>query len=481
MNTKQKPMRSVWHSLLWKEWHEHKWKLVGLIALVLVLWGMLCWVGDGMPLETASMVLACYCFLAALFLGMHTAGGENGRGTMSFLQTLPVTMRKPAAIRLLMSWGTVVIPVLVILGLAYASLKWQNFSPAELAEMADWFDRLGPFSGWGFQNPLTGLGLGGALFVTSLLLWMVAGGVNRADEISAGAIGFLTIAIVWFCLGGLAYQAEKLKLEGLKYGIYAAMIAAPGGPLHLGNLARESHMPLTVLAAIAIVGHACVLTWYLRRFGRKTVRPARTLGGQVKATKSDWLAPPRRSQLTAILWKQVHETGPLALMAAAAVLVMSALGFWINRDSSYRNNFGEMLGGITVSAGFLVTVVAGAGVFLEDLKPKVGIFWRSRPINTTQWFFVKFFTGLAVLVVTFGALFLIAYFLILVDRNPLRSFRRAGRIWRLDFLIDLHAVDGELLPGASANPIGRGDVGHSLLWFLCLLLCLLGPVWKRPA
>ena len=140
MNTKQKPMRSVWQSLLWKEWHEHKWKLVGLIALVLVLWGMFCWVGDGKPPITASMVLACYSILAALFLGMHTAGGEKGRGTMSFLQTLPVTMRKPAAIRLLMSWGTVVIPVLVVLGLAYASLKWQSFSPAELAEMADWFD-----------------------------------------------------------------------------------------------------------------------------------------------------------------------------------------------------------------------------------------------------------------------------------------------------------------------------------------------------
>ena len=239
---------------------------------------------------------------------------------------------------------------------------------------------------------------------------MAAGGGNRADEISAGAIGFLTIAIVWFCLVGLAYQAEEMKLGGLEYGIYAAMMAAPGGPLHLCNLARESHMPLIVLAAIAIVGHACVLTWYLSRYGRKTMRPARTLGERVKATKSDWLAPPRRSQLTAILWKQVHETGPLALVAVAAILVMSALGFWMNRESSYRNSFGEMLGGLTVSVGFLVTVVAGAGVFLEDLKPKVGLFWRSRPINTTQWFFVKFFTGLTVLVVTFGALLLVAYF-----------------------------------------------------------------------
>ena len=151
------------------------------------------------------------------------------------------------------------------------------------------------------------------------------------------------------------------------------------------------------------------MAWYLRRFGRKAVRPARTLGGRVKATKSDWLAPPRRSQLTAVIWKQVHETGPLALMAAAAVLVMASLAFWLNIENPMQNSFTEILAGITISVGFLVTVVTGQGVFLEDLKPKVSTFWRSRPINTTQWFFVKFFTGLTVLVITFGALLLLAY------------------------------------------------------------------------
>ena len=33
-------MRTVWHSLVWKEWHEHKWKLVIFVLLALLL-------GDG--------------------------------------------------------------------------------------------------------------------------------------------------------------------------------------------------------------------------------------------------------------------------------------------------------------------------------------------------------------------------------------------------------------------------------------------------
>ena len=29
-------MNSIWYSLVWKEWHEHKWKLVSMVA---IMWG----------------------------------------------------------------------------------------------------------------------------------------------------------------------------------------------------------------------------------------------------------------------------------------------------------------------------------------------------------------------------------------------------------------------------------------------------------
>jgi hypothetical protein len=50
--------------------------------------------------------------------------------------------------------------------------------------------------------------------------------------------------------------------------------------------------------------------------------------------------------------------------------------------------------------GVMVAVVAGVGVFLDDLSPGLNGFWRSRPIKIGQWFCVKYVVGLLVTIVT---------------------------------------------------------------------------------
>jgi ABC-type transport system involved in multi-copper enzyme maturation permease subunit len=401
------PMRTVWHSLLWKEWHEHKWKLAMLLLPVLAA-AFAFWPSTPAMLPV-FVVTALFCYsIVGLFIGMHTAAGENSRGTMFFLRTLPITMRKAAAIKLLMSWVTLVVPIVILISIAAAYLRWHAIDAVTLAEMGNAPGQPRLLSSWGFQNWLLGVGMSGVVCVTSLLLWMAAAGVNRADEVRAGAIGFLTMVGVWLCLGMLLYRAETLRSMDLAYSIRVMMSAAPGGPAMAGDQRGywESYLPFITAA---VLGHGLVIAWYLRRFGSPTMHSARTLDRQLSATKAGRLASPRKSQLTAIIWKQIHETGPLALIAAAAVVGMAGLVLWLNRAEPMRKSPGEVLAAITLSVGFLVTVVAGMGVFLEDVKPKVGIFWRSRPVNTTAWFFVKFSTGLVVLVVTFGALIALAF------------------------------------------------------------------------
>jgi len=408
-------MRTVWHSLLWKEWHEHKWKLVWLTMGIFVLPMMISSIDNFNPesfLMSRSVALLCYGVVAGLFVGMSTAAGENQRGTMPFLQSLPVSMTKPAAMKLLLSLFTVCLPVFVLVFVGYGHLIAQRLNETNMEMLMEWISQHGPF-GIGTQTSLAGwiaaTCLMGTLFVSSLLLWMAAGGVNRSDEIRAGAIGFLVIVCIWAALT-LTYDfAERTRLERLQQALAILMSAAPGGVAFLLNVSRDLQIPVVILAFFACVSHGLLLTWFLRRYGRTAVRPVRTMSGETLTTSGNqWLAPPRRSQLTAIIWKQVHETGPLALMAVVAVVAMAGIAYWANREGQFRNTFGELLGGITLSVGFLVTVVAGMGVFLEDVKPKVGTFWRSRPINTTTWFFVKFFTGLFVLLVTFGTLLLFA-------------------------------------------------------------------------
>jgi hypothetical protein len=115
------------------------------------------------------------------------------------------------------------------------------------------------------------------------------------------------------------------------------------------------------------------------------------------------LAPPRRSPATALLWKQWRESFPLATLGAGAVLAISVI-LWLAlnpRDwSGESTGLVRISGAVWIMTGALVALVAGIGLFLEDLRPDVHEFWRSRPIGPDQWFLLKFIPGLLLTIVT---------------------------------------------------------------------------------
>jgi hypothetical protein len=107
--------------------------------------------------------------------------------------------------------------------------------------------------------------------------------------------------------------------------------------------------------------------------------------------------------VTAIAWKQFRETGTLAVVAAicvvgaciVAVLMELHNQFFQTQRSSPVD--AELLTGIAIAFGFGITMVAGIGTLLFDLRPGLNAFWRSRPINTHLWFWVKYVVALALL------------------------------------------------------------------------------------
>jgi len=406
-------MRTIWHSLLWKEWHEHKWKLAALMAILVTAQFVFGYSDlDLSMLRGMLPTLLFYCVLAGTFLGMSTAGGESGRKTLPFLQSLPAPMWQPGITKLMIAILTAVLPVLVLAAVFYGWWTLQNWpGKAELQ-----------FEGrlWSVTD-LVAIGtLGATLGVSSLVLWMAAAGLNRCDEIRAGAVGFLTLCIIWFAFAYCYNQAEKRHLQTVQHGIEILFAAAPGGVWSVGpNTRFQSSMYLPFIFS-AVIGHGCVLAWYLRRFGRVVAKPARTEGNvsPLALSKNQQLGPPRRSQLTAIAWKQARETAPLALVAVGGIFVMATVVYLYSYRLMIATEFGEVLGGATLGMAFFVTIVAGIGVFLEDLKPRVEDFWRSRPIHLTLWFGVKFVVGIAVLAAAFAAMLLLAYWL--TDGGPLR-------------------------------------------------------------
>jgi hypothetical protein len=40
--------------------------------------------------------------------------------------------------------------------------------------------------------------------------------------------------------------------------------------------------------------------------------------------------------------------------------------------------------------GFVLALLLGVGMFISDLDPKVNVFWRSRPISASQWYWIKY-------------------------------------------------------------------------------------------
>ncbi|NOY42321.1 MAG: hypothetical protein GXP26_10860 [Planctomycetes bacterium] len=419
MNDLPQPMRSVWHSLLWKEWHEHKWKLAALTAVsvgALIAFDL---VAPDSLLSALIGIPTAFCILAGTFLGMSTAGGESGRKTLPFLQSLPIPMWQPGAVKLSMAAVTAILPLLVFIVVFWVWWTFLWFFSIDISQAGIHRFHYHP---WGIPNWLAATAAGSALGVSSLLLWMAAMGSNRSDEVRSGAIGFLIICMVWFVLASGLELAEKWHLPTLKYGVKVLFAAAPGGVAFVGiDKQLENHFVWWPHFLAATLGHGCLLAWYLRRFGKVVPGSSRSDGKTLAlaGAKYQHLAPPMRSRLTAIAWKQVRETGPLVLMAIGSIFLMTTLAYLFNDRRVSIHEVGQTLSGITMSVGFFVALVAGIGVFLEDLKPRVDDFWRSRPVNYLLWFGVKFVVGAVILITTFGLLMLLAHWLI--DRSFLRN------------------------------------------------------------
>ena len=460
-------MRTIWHSLLWKEWHEHKWKLAALVAILLAV-PLAFLFGEPNTIHSSmNAILFPYAILAGIFIAMSLAAGENAHRTMPFLQSLPVPLWRVALAKLCFASLTVVVPLLLLAGMLYAfdlvwSSYWVNYQPANAR---------GNF----IESWLANCVIGGSLGTLSLLLWVAAAGVNRQDEIRAGAIGLLVVAGL-FTVNVLLEEYSSLE-EPMKQTLLAA---GPGGPTIIfhKNFVEYGGRPLSYalrdkqfwFAVVpALLSHGCLVGWYLWRFGRPSGFSIRSLKPvSAREKKATWLAPPRRSQFTAILWKQMRETAPLVVTALAGVLFFAVLVSRKDIEPYRSTSFKEALVGISTAVGFFVTIVAGIGIFHEDLKPGIHTFWRSRPVNVHLWFWIKFLTGLAILaIVFFGGIFLVV-----IMNEPVDDWSKAWTMIRIGVI----AFVALYCWAVAATCVVRQPVYSAILTIGAIMFFTFGPI-----
>ncbi len=62
-------MSTIWQSLAWKEWNEHKWKLVSILAVICGLWVIVF-----LTVSRERDTCICHQFLLCRAVGLHTNG-----------------------------------------------------------------------------------------------------------------------------------------------------------------------------------------------------------------------------------------------------------------------------------------------------------------------------------------------------------------------------------------------------------------------
>jgi hypothetical protein len=397
-------MRTLWHSLLWKEWHEHKWKMLALVAIAVSVPLASHYDGPETFILSITSVIIASVFLSALFIGMGVAAGENANKTMPFLQALPVPMWKAGAAKLLWASVTVITPVVAVVGLVLLRFHIGSWLGYEFGRKYD----LASLSGvlhWGVDSWSLLHLVGGILAALSMLVWVVASGVNRRDEIRAGAIAVFVFVCAWFLV---SYVATRDHQSSDSSSFQMLAVTAPAGSVLVGGIRfteewSGERMPGWILILTGCISHSGLVLWFLLRFGRtagatrESRRAALNTGQQTL-----WLAPPRRSQLAAVLWKQMRETGPFVMLGVAAIIGSSMLMFQLSVNQGRDGEFSNILLAMCGYLGFFIVIVAGIGVLLDDLKPGLHTFWRSRPINPDLWFWTKFLTGLTITAIALG-------------------------------------------------------------------------------
>jgi hypothetical protein len=406
-------MNSIWLSLLWKEWREQRWKMAALTVLMaclpilsLLFFGFY---NDQQVVQSVLLMPASgifvYSIVASLFVGMSVSAGENARNTSTFLRGLPVSMWQPGSAKLLTALLVLVVPLCALVLMEFLLLNWLEPNRDLQLEMQR---ELNLAFGWRLENLFLSQLIVGLLGVTSLLIWTVAIGVNRSDEVRAGAISFLVIAASWLVFVSVMIFVEKYIHRTSAIERETIMTVFPGGVALAARLwGGASSGEFWRFVCLATTVHGILIFWFLKRFARVGKTTTHEIGDRWSFGISKNAAP-FSSPTTAIIWKQILETGPLAIIAAGGVLAIVTAIYWWQLSQGGQTSFSDMLKGVAIMVGVLVTLVTGIGVLLEDYAPGVVNFWRSRPINLHAWFAVKYLTGFAVLVLSFGALLIFA-------------------------------------------------------------------------
>jgi hypothetical protein len=398
-------MRTIWHSLAWKEWHEHKWMLAAATAIFagVSAIGAISNIRHG-DLEFdpfAPLIALLYSSVPlSLFIAATAASGERSKNTLAFYQSLPVPMWKAGSWKLFYGLMTCLVAILTTIAVynlwyLYFVFIGRDVPIATLNALKHapplFSDR--PLLNWNLY-----IAFATCFVASSVFIWVAAVGVNRRTEVAAGGLAMLAIIFWWTAIVVGAHWFFPNSPPAPFWPAGAILAASPGGlPLLIATELMPNEVGFIVPILIALIIHGGLAAWFALRFGRTEI-------GIRWSPKADLLSksgpvllrPPRRSRLSAIIWKQTRELTPIVVAGVIGIFSVVLVQFAIHPDFYSRVvQLSDLLIGVTTFVGMLVALAAGIAIFDRDLGPRLNTFWRSRPIKPDLWFWAKSISGLA--------------------------------------------------------------------------------------
>ncbi len=230
----------MWHSLVWKEWREQRWRLwfgVALLATFTVI-------GLRTRIIPDESIIAMTVLIGGLFLPLMVAMGlvapERADGTIVRLLALPVPAWHVLAVKAVVGTAVCVAPIIASALLALLMAKDRELS-------------------WGDMTFMYAMATGMSV---AMFAWFTAAGVRQPSEARAGLVG-VGVAAGWALAIAIS---SMLGIEMFNDATRAAWVGAfsPFGLLML----RGGDAPPAAMITIQISMFAAVWSWAAWRIGK---------------------------------------------------------------------------------------------------------------------------------------------------------------------------------------------------------------------
>lgn len=401
-------------SILYREWRERR---TGLLAGC--IWVAVCIIyivfydkshAFRAPVASFYNCVTLYGMLAAIWIAMRTALGEETQGTIHFSLALPISRERLAAVKLLGGAATLILPILlgaILLTPLFLSgfleqAAERNSGSSEYIQLLR-RESLSPIHAVAFLWRVTAIATSGAL---SYLLVLAVVGTWLRRETNIGFVGVLLAVLCLISPGlGITYPG---------YGLWFGAICPFSLAISWGyGEAKGSYTDLEVVSnwlaplVLNAVSVACLVLMFRGRYAvalpnRKSTRP--TLWQRRPAILAS-IPIPFPNRFAALVWINLRQSIPLAV--AGLVLAIMLTGIELFGESN-GEAFRSTLPSNAWFVGVIWAIVVGTGIFASELRDGLRDFWQSRPISLSAWYWVKFFVGMTAILLVLDATTILA-------------------------------------------------------------------------